>query len=218
MEEVTQMSPMMNQFQIQSSRNIELPRQHMHHAQALQPSVMTFQLSETMLQLIDDQENGETPRSSPAMSIIADDESDLANTSPPSTYLAPFSIPSRLQGPSMRLQRESENPIPTSQFRMPVPSSSNIPFPSSHSPTNTRIGDQRLPGSKQQKRSKMHECQQCKKLFPRPSGLATHMNTHSGAKRTCLDIPNGYLLTRCAVSIQMHCAQLRKKIRSAIEC
>ncbi|KAI0295773.1 hypothetical protein BC826DRAFT_271235 [Russula brevipes] len=28
----------------------------------------------------------------------------------------------------------------------------------------------------------MHQCQTCKKWFPRPSGLATHMNVHSGAK------------------------------------
>ena len=34
-----------------------------------------------------------------------------------------------------------------------------------------------------QKKSKMHQCKVCHKLFPRPSGLATHMNSHSGAKR-----------------------------------
>ena len=34
-----------------------------------------------------------------------------------------------------------------------------------------------------QKKSKMHQCTVCFKLFPRPSGLATHMNSHSGAKR-----------------------------------
>ncbi|KAF9238841.1 hypothetical protein BU15DRAFT_28813, partial [Melanogaster broomeanus] len=32
------------------------------------------------------------------------------------------------------------------------------------------------------KKSKMHPCEQCGKVFPRPSGLATHMNSHSGAK------------------------------------
>lgn len=36
-----------------------------------------------------------------------------------------------------------------------------------------------------QKKSKMHQCTICLKLFPRPSGLATHMNSHSGAKREC---------------------------------
>ena len=39
-----------------------------------------------------------------------------------------------------------------------------------------------------QKKSKMHQCTVCQKWFPRPSGLATHMNSHSGAKRTyCFD-------------------------------
>lgn len=33
------------------------------------------------------------------------------------------------------------------------------------------------------KRVKMHQCGICQKLFPRPSGLATHMNSHSGARR-----------------------------------
>jgi len=28
----------------------------------------------------------------------------------------------------------------------------------------------------------MHQCNVCSKWFPRPSGLTTHMNTHSGAK------------------------------------
>ena len=34
------------------------------------------------------------------------------------------------------------------------------------------------------KKVKMHQCQTCNKLFPRPSGLRTHMNSHSGARRT----------------------------------
>ncbi|KAF8556838.1 hypothetical protein OG21DRAFT_1375926, partial [Imleria badia] len=32
------------------------------------------------------------------------------------------------------------------------------------------------------KKSKMHQCAQCNKEFPRPSGLATHLNSHTGAK------------------------------------
>ncbi|KAG6334715.1 hypothetical protein ID866_4375 [Astraeus odoratus] len=31
-------------------------------------------------------------------------------------------------------------------------------------------------------RPKMHECVVCRKQFPRPSGLATHMNSHSGER------------------------------------
>ncbi|KAL1948987.1 hypothetical protein VTO73DRAFT_10793 [Trametes versicolor] len=40
-----------------------------------------------------------------------------------------------------------------------------------------------------QKKSKMHQCTVCYKLFPRPSGLATHMNSHSGAKPFKCPIP-----------------------------
>ncbi|KAF9225728.1 hypothetical protein BS17DRAFT_729802 [Gyrodon lividus] len=36
----------------------------------------------------------------------------------------------------------------------------------------------------------MHQCEQCKKEFPRPSGLATHMNSHSGAKPYKCSVPN----------------------------
>ncbi|KAI0642802.1 hypothetical protein C8Q79DRAFT_896184, partial [Trametes meyenii] len=39
------------------------------------------------------------------------------------------------------------------------------------------------------KKSKMHQCSVCYKLFPRPSGLATHMNSHSGAKPFKCPIP-----------------------------
>lgn len=35
---------------------------------------------------------------------------------------------------------------------------------------------------KRKKKSKMHCCEICSKKFPRPSGLRTHMNTHSNAK------------------------------------
>lgn len=36
---------------------------------------------------------------------------------------------------------------------------------------------------KQVKKSKMHACPECRREFPRPSGLATHMNKHTGEKR-----------------------------------
>ncbi|KAF7790491.1 hypothetical protein EIP86_001446 [Pleurotus ostreatoroseus] len=40
------------------------------------------------------------------------------------------------------------------------------------------------------KKSKMHQCNVCNKWFPRPSGLATHMNSHSGAKPYKCPIPS----------------------------
>ena len=185
-DEVTQMSPMMNQFQIHSSRNVDLSSHYIYRAQALQPSVMTFQLSDTKLQPVDDPENRHTLRRLLDMSIIADHESEVTHPLPSSTFPSSSSIRfggAKLQGPSMRLQHDGEKLTRSSQYRVPVASSNSIPFPSPYNPTNARVGDQRPPSLKQQKKSKMHQCEQCKKMFPRPSGLATHMNSHSGAKR-----------------------------------
>lgn len=181
-DEVTQMSPMMNQFQVHSSRSVD--PQDMYPAQPLHPSVMTFQLSEAMLHPVDDPENCHTLHPLLDMNIAADEEPK--DTHPPLSSTFPLSPSSllggaRLQGPSMRLQRDGEKVTRTIQYRVPVASNS-IPFPS-HSPVNARVGDQRASGSRQPKKSKMHQCEQCKKTFPRPSGLATHMNSHSGARR-----------------------------------
>jgi uncharacterized Zn-finger protein len=59
------------------------------------------------------------------------------------------------------------------------------------SPSNPKpqsISDEKLPHEesalpKRKGKSKMHTCTLCKKSFPRPSGLRTHMNSHSGDKR-----------------------------------
>ncbi|KZT23638.1 hypothetical protein NEOLEDRAFT_524175 [Neolentinus lepideus HHB14362 ss-1] len=40
------------------------------------------------------------------------------------------------------------------------------------------------------KKSKMHQCGVCQKWFPRPSGLKTHMNSHSGEKPYKCTVPN----------------------------
>ncbi|KAI0295763.1 hypothetical protein BC826DRAFT_270510 [Russula brevipes] len=50
------------------------------------------------------------------------------------------------------------------------------------------FSDERLPHEeashpKRKGKSKMHTCALCQKSFPRPSGLRTHMNSHSGDKR-----------------------------------
>ncbi|KAH7923453.1 hypothetical protein BV22DRAFT_582517 [Leucogyrophana mollusca] len=39
------------------------------------------------------------------------------------------------------------------------------------------------------KRSKMHQCDTCAKSFPRPSGLRTHMNSHTGSKPYKCSVP-----------------------------
>ncbi|KAK1225101.1 hypothetical protein PQX77_011970 [Marasmius sp. AFHP31] len=42
---------------------------------------------------------------------------------------------------------------------------------------------------KRKKKSKMHQCEVCHKLFPRPSGLRTHMNTHNNLKPFTCEYP-----------------------------
>jgi hypothetical protein len=63
--------------------------------------------------------------------------------------------------------------------------SAGVPAPLSniHVNPNTTASAKR---SRSRPPTKMHICWICHKEFPRPSGLATHMNTHSGAKRSCL--------------------------------
>ncbi|KAH7097761.1 hypothetical protein BKA62DRAFT_416116 [Auriculariales sp. MPI-PUGE-AT-0066] len=45
-----------------------------------------------------------------------------------------------------------------------------------------QAGDPQDPPKKKVKKVKMHPCSICGKEFPRPSGLQTHMNVHSGAR------------------------------------
>ena len=54
-------------------------------------------------------------------------------------------------------------------------------------PKSIPCSDQKPPEEssfpKRKGKSKMHTCSICQKSFPRPSGLRTHMNSHSGDKR-----------------------------------
>ncbi|KAI0763466.1 hypothetical protein BD413DRAFT_582636 [Trametes elegans] len=63
------------------------------------------------------------------------------------------------------------------------------PEPSPDAEPVTPEGPQAERARPPQKKSKMHQCTVCYKLFPRPSGLATHMNSHSGAKPFKCPIP-----------------------------
>ncbi|KIJ09396.1 hypothetical protein PAXINDRAFT_172485, partial [Paxillus involutus ATCC 200175] len=78
----------------------------------------------------------------------------------------------------------SERAVGFDGFRTQVVSSptSSALSSSLENPVRSDLSIPRPSTSKRQKRSKMHKCEECHKEFLRPSGLATHMNTHSGAK------------------------------------
>ena len=84
--------------------------------------------------------------------------SDIRGKQPCSTLgslTAPKAVPSRFPGKNLRTSTRFRNNPPTS--------------------TGTHSGSR--------KKSKMHKCETCSKSFPRPSGLTTHQNSHSGNKR-----------------------------------
>ena len=54
-------------------------------------------------------------------------------------------------------------------------------------------GYQGVGGQAKKAKTKMHRCTVCEKVFPRPSGLATHMNSHSGAKRELFGFLGGFV-------------------------
>jgi uncharacterized Zn-finger protein len=60
---------------------------------------------------------------------------------------------------------------------------------------------------KRKGKSKMHTCALCQKSFPRPSGLRTHMNSHSGDKRAsrCVAYPKSADLAHFVISLQVPC-------------
>ena len=60
---------------------------------------------------------------------------------------------------------------------------------------------------KRKGKSKMHTCGLCQKSFPRPSGLRTHMNSHSGDKRVsfCVVSPKSTNPTHFVISLQVPC-------------
>ena len=125
-------------------------------------------------------------------------------SSPPSSPschpLAPPSLPSvhafRLD--TLQSVDPSDDPCPLSLHDLMIPSeeqeyqghsyhfslqsvSPSNPKPQSFSDEKPLHEESALP--KRKGKSKMHTCSLCQKSFPRPSGLRTHMNSHSGDKR-----------------------------------
>jgi hypothetical protein len=73
---------------------------------------------------------------------------------------------------------------------------------------------------KRKGKSKMHTCSLCQKSFPRPSGLRTHMNSHSGDKRMSCSITFPGLAdpARFVISLQVSCYVLCEVFHSSFKC
>ncbi len=56
---------------------------------------------------------------------------------------------------------------------------------------------------KRKGKSKMHACLLCQKSFPRPSGLRTHMNSHSGDKRRTCHFHSYVLMTHTHIPLSL---------------
>lgn len=135
-----------------------------------QPVVMTFRLSDNSLQRVDDPENDQIIRSFAELHVYDDDDesdSDSSTTAQSSSPISFESAPDPLQRCSPDEQVVDHDP-PTTQARSSRSRAANAGRSSKTKPV---------------KKSKMHNCPECGKQFPRPSGLATHLNSHSGEKR-----------------------------------
>lgn len=104
----------------------------------------------------------------------------------------------------------SNPPIPP----LPLISHTTHPHTATHGPAKR---------SRSRPPTKMHICWICHKEFPRPSGLATHMNTHSGAKRsycahyTCHVLFIVYF-SLCMGSVQVPHPGVFKDVCRALQC
>ncbi|TFY60251.1 hypothetical protein EVG20_g7486 [Dentipellis fragilis] len=170
----------------------EAPRLPARNAQsrASTPSLLAFRLHSSDLEPLEDSEDPFPLRVEDL--AVRDDEKVyeglshsffLGKSEPPrrssapsSMHTSPWHVPpspsvspaiSATSSPSV-LSEQSE----CSSDASPAFTTQPITSPPHHPSTAAKV----------KRKSKMHCCEVCGKAFPRPSGLATHMNSHSGAK------------------------------------
>lgn len=150
------------------------------------------------------------------------------SSSPPSSpdchHLPPPSLPSvhafRLD--TLQSVDPSDDPCPLSLHDLMIPSEEqeyqghsyhfSLQSVSPSSATPQSFSDEKPPHEestlpKRKGKSKMHTCTLCQKSFPRPSGLRTHMNSHSGDK------PYKCPVTSCAKSFTVR-SNAKRHIRT----
>jgi hypothetical protein len=178
---------------------------------ALLPSVYTLRMQENSLETLDDPDNRAAPntliKSSGGIHSVSNENN--VDTSPFATYSMPpigAQNAHRSQSPmdGFAGDRACNNPSrSTSSQSSASPSrSTSSQSSASHStsdsdlaqvnPSSRPIGVARRShnpaSSSGYRKNKMYQCSICYKFFPRPSGLATHMNSHSSAKRSLITI------------------------------
>lgn len=192
-----EMSSMLSEFTLGSptisSSSSSSPASPFIDRRALQPSVYTMRMGSNSLEIFDDHENRAALYS---LMESSDDYCAQKNmgTLPFTTHDLPQINDQRghwLQSPMENLvgrrpydypsrsaSSQSDTSHSTSESES-TPDISSFPNGTAHHSSNAASAGSAGGASR---KNKMHQCEICKKWFPRPSGLATHMNSHSGAK------------------------------------
>lgn len=182
-------SPLANQQFPSPVYSRSLLPHHMCGAPSAQPAVLTFQLSNNLLQPVDDPENDQILQSFHDSEVCDDTETDSAGSSSPESSSDSFSVVISEAATATQYNNYDEVSVGTSDsspslIRRTV--SGRIRSVANQSSRSAAT----LHKTKSAKRQKMHKCEECGKLFPRPSGLATHRNSHSGARPHKCPVPD----------------------------
>lgn len=181
-------SPLMNRQILSPLYSPSLLPHSTNGPPSIGPTVLTFQLSDNLMQRVDDPENDQLLQSFQDSGVCDDTETDSAGSSTPKS--PSYSLVDVVPEAANAIQQGNfdEISVGTSHFPPPeIPHSVSNPIRSSVNQPSRLAGTPQK--AKPLKKQKMHKCEECGKLFPRPSGLSTHMNSHSGAKPHKCPIP-----------------------------